>query len=417
MRTTYFLIATFSLLLGCSEGVSTADADPDTRNADSPDAQQSSVSPSPSRLAANPTSQLINYYLHYYDQNEDDQDYELHDEVQQELISRGADSVSELLKISHSLNKYPYSYQSSELIKAIGPDARQAIPALVDFVVRGTRQETGSCDAKECLVAIGPESIPELIKHFNGEDLYVARAVSYPLRQLGAEVVPHLKPSLKSEIPERRRLALDTLAEIGHDAAELIPQVRHLMENDTEYGNRVFAARTLADIGDEQAGLSFLIAEVKHWNERLLAQNDQTYESNWAIAAIDRSHVRDNPAVIDVLLETLEHPIAQRRSSAIGALATHSHAPRVQAAFQRMLENKAYKENYFKIADELGRWGSQFTLDHEDAVMALLEKRLAETDEKFKLGISNGLGRIIDRRMMDAIRGQWVEKPQTPGLR
>lgn len=199
---------------------------------------------------------------------------------------------------------------------------------------------------------------------------------------------------------------MDTLAQIGHDAAELIPEVRHIMENDEAYGNRVFAARTLADLGDAEAGFSFLISEVKNWNQRLLAQDDPAHESNWAIAAIDRCHVRDHPAAIDVLLETLEHPIARRRSSAIEALASHSHTPRVQAAFRKMLQDKAYEENYFHLADELGRWGSQFRLEEEDFVVALLEKRLAETDEERKLGIGNGLGRIVSRRMMDSIREQ-----------
>lgn len=140
-----------------------------------------------------------------------------------------------------------------------------------------------------------------------------------------------------------------------------------------------------------------------------MSQADPTSESNWAIAAIDRCHATDHPAVIDVLLETLEHPIVSRRSSAIEALASHSHAPRVQAVFRKMLQDKAYEENYFHLADELGRWGSQFRLDDEDFVVALLEKRIAETDEEWKIGIGNGLGRIESRRMMDSLREQLAE--------
>lgn len=344
MRISNFLSLSFFALLGCSEGVTTAKADVSSPDANSPAKQQSPKVSPPSRLAANQTSQLVKFYLHYYDLKEEEQDYDLHDEVMQELIARGDETVSELLKYPYSLNKYPYSYQSSELIKAIGPEAEEVIPALVEFVVLGTKEETGSWNARECLIAIGPASIPELIKHFNGDDLHVAWAVSIPLRQLGAQVVPHLKPSLISGNEDRRRLALDTLAEIGHDAAELIPEVRHIMVNDEAYGNRVFAARTLADLGDTEAGFSFLVAEVRDWNVRLLIQDDPSYESNWALAAIDRCQVTDHPPVIDVLLETLEHPITRRRSFAIEALASHSHAPHVQAAFRKMLQNEAYKK-------------------------------------------------------------------------
>lgn len=262
MRTTCLLIAALILMLGCSEGVSTAEGHAAAPEIFPEATQQTSP---PSRLAANPTAELVEFYLHFYDRNQQEQvQYsDLHDEVQQELIARGAETVSELLKYDYSLNKYPYSYQSSELITAIGPEARQAIPALAKSLAQGTDPTVGNSYDVDGLVAIGPESIPELITYFNGDDLHVAWAVAAPLEQLGSDVVPHLKPSLASEIPKRRRLALDTLAEIGHDAAELVPQVRHLMQQDPEYGNRVFAVRTLADIGDPHAGFSFLVAEVK----------------------------------------------------------------------------------------------------------------------------------------------------------
>lgn len=49
-------------------------------------------------------------------------------------------------------------------------------------------------------------------------------------------------------------------------------------------------------------------------------------------------------------------------------------------------------------------------------MITLLEKRKAETDEEFKLGISNGLGRIVSRRMMDSMREQLGEISETPRL-
>lgn len=185
MRMTCLIAVIYCALLGCSEGISNAEVEVEAVSSDSipPDVQEASMVSTPSRFAANPTAELVEFYLHFYDRNQQEQEqyYDLHDQVEQELIARGAQTVSELMKYDYSLNKYPYSYQSSELIRAIGPEASQAIPVLVDCVVRGTKQETGSWYPKECLIAIGSASIPELIKHFNGEDLHVAWAVSVPL--------------------------------------------------------------------------------------------------------------------------------------------------------------------------------------------------------------------------------------------
>ncbi|MGB0767910.1 MAG: hypothetical protein ACPGYV_09375 [Phycisphaeraceae bacterium] len=185
MRAICSLITTLILLLGCSEGVPTAETYPTTSDTISPDVLHAKTVPPPSRFADHPTSHLVDYYLHYYDRPEEEQDYELHDAVKEELIARGAETVSDLLKYDYSLNKYPYSDLSSELIKAIGPNASQAIPVLAKSLAQGTDPTFGNRYEVANLVAIGPASIPELIRYFNGEDLHIAWAVSVPLEQLG----------------------------------------------------------------------------------------------------------------------------------------------------------------------------------------------------------------------------------------
>lgn len=403
MRILLFLIM-FVLVVGCSEGGSTAqasaaspEAEPDVRPSDA-------VGVTESRPVRTPTSELVGFYLHFYDQGASDQDYALLNEVEQELITRGADSIQELLKYPYCLDRYPYIAVSWDLIEAVGPEAKVAIPRLAKSLA-DQRDPVMSWRTAELLVRFGSDSIPVLMAYYNGDNLRAAWAVSFPLRRLGEGVVPHMKPSIASPVEERREMTMDVLSEIGPAAADLIPDVRQQFESEP-YRNKVRAARTLVNLGDTAFGLSFLFAEVDRWNDRLLAEDDPPAESFWAIVALERCRVSDARLIVEKLLETLKHPNLQRRRFAINALKPHGRDARVQAVLREILRDQDRVEEYPAVAHILGSWGDQFQLDQEEVVIGLLEQAIDSAGEDQSLGISNGLGRIKARRFLET----WADR-------
>ena len=103
----------------------------------------------------------------------------------------------------------------------MGPDARQAVPALTralkdhDSHVRGY--------AAEALGRIGPEakqSVPTLIQLLGDEDINVRQNATVTLGKIGPESVPALIQSLKDENKDIRQLAAEALGKVGPEGQQ-----------------------------------------------------------------------------------------------------------------------------------------------------------------------------------------------------
>lgn len=391
MRTTLLFI-TLGILTGCPDVTSHQEAN--TSSTPQPVTKRATA------INQASTSALVSYYLHFYDDGSNNPDYDTHNQVTAELIGRGAESIDEILQYEYCLDQYPYSLLTRDLIMEIGPDATSAIPRLAKRLYVG-KDPTGQFGIVDCLVAIGPASIPELIQYYNGDDLHAVWAVSIPLRQLGPGVVPHLKPSLSSDNEERRSITMDTLSDIGPGAAELIPDVRRLLKSDT-YRNRLRAARTLVNLGDTEAGLAFLLSEVDHWNGRVTAEEDPPSQSFWAIVEVRRCRISDTDVLIDKLLQTIEHPNTQRQRMAIDSLKPHGRDSRVQTALREIFQRADRQGCRLLIAGLFGYWGDEFPLDQETLVISLLEREAAATSGDHAHSIHSDLARIQSRRLTDS---------------
>jgi HEAT repeat protein len=113
---------------------------------------------------------------------------------------------------------------AARALGAIGPDAHQSVPALRRAL--SDRDDFGSrlvrTEAAKALGRIGPEAagvaVDDLLPLLADEDLYVRRAASESLGQLGEKAIPGLIRSLERENPEVRYRATTALARM-RDAA------------------------------------------------------------------------------------------------------------------------------------------------------------------------------------------------------
>lgn len=324
----------------------------------SPDTAPKTASAQSRPYATVGTTDLVDRYIETWD-----------DDMASELVSRGPDTVSELLKRWDRLDELDRT-PVEDLIRKIGPGARAAIPVLIQQLRTGEffRRE----GAASCLAAIGPASIPALINVYNGSDLDAAWRAGIALSQIGEPAVASLLPSLNSREESRRRLTMRVLSDMGPGARSAIPRLRQLLKTDT-YGNRLDAAKALVNAGDPRTGLDVLVADVRSWNRRTRQAAKPPANSFWSLSFLGQCRPQDVGPIVDVLAETLQNPNTERRFFALDNLNRFIDSDKAQAAMLEMIRKDSEPSNRERAAYDLGCWAERHALHDEKAAIQELE--------------------------------------------
>jgi HEAT repeat protein len=138
-------------------------------------------------------------------------------------------------------------------LRAMGPEAADAVPALADALARGGRQLR--LDAMFVLEGIGAQAsaaIPSLVEALRDEDLDISAQAAETLGALGYEAVPALVTALEDEDWRVRQAACQALGIIAADATEAVPALLQVIQNDKDEV-RHRAVWALGAIGDVAA--------------------------------------------------------------------------------------------------------------------------------------------------------------------
>lgn len=120
-------------------------------------------------------------------------------------------------------------------LRALGPEAAPAVPALADAVAGGDRRLT--LDAMFVLEGIGASAsaaIPALIDALHDDDMDISAQAAETLGALGYEAVPALTTALGDEDWRVRQAACQALGIIGADATEAVPALLQVIQNDKD---------------------------------------------------------------------------------------------------------------------------------------------------------------------------------------
>ena len=146
---------------------------------------------------------------------------------------------------------------AAEALGEIGPDAKDAIPTLIDLLQ--DREVYVRKSAANALGEIGlhaKEAVPALITALGDEDSWVRVYTAEALGKIGAkEAVPALIGALEDEDNYVRRHATEALGEIGPDAKDAVPALIKLLEDEDKYvqGKAVTALKKITgeDLGED----------------------------------------------------------------------------------------------------------------------------------------------------------------------
>ena len=127
---------------------------------------------------------------------------------------------------------------AAETLGLIGPDAREAIPALIIALSRQEERDTDEFpfgwappiqyNATFALGRMGKDAVPHLIALLSNSDRSIRVLALFALEQIGSEAqeaVPHLLRLLQSQDDQMRLLAAITLAKISAEADAFLPEV------------------------------------------------------------------------------------------------------------------------------------------------------------------------------------------------
>ncbi|MCP5522756.1 MAG: HEAT repeat domain-containing protein [Verrucomicrobiales bacterium] len=125
-------------------------------------------------------------------------------------------------------------------LRAMGPAAEPAIPALLEAVPREPvhRPDRTPATSAMALAAIGPAALPGLRQLLDHPELNVRLSAAHALRQFGpaaADAVPGLIRLLEEPSDEAKTLAGDTLGIIGPAARRALPRLETLEQHSRGY--------------------------------------------------------------------------------------------------------------------------------------------------------------------------------------
>lgn len=194
-------------------------------------------------------------------------------------------------------------------LEKLGPEAREAIPALARALEDETPDVRGR--AVRALGDIGPEAIPALTLALEDEDLRIRKYAIWELGKIGSDAVPILAGLLRDEDPEIRRHAIWALGDIGWEGVPSL--IQGLTDEDPDV--RWAAAWTLGEIGPKaEEAVPALIQSLKDEDPNVRRT------SAWALGAIGARREGVIPALIQTL-EGDEDPSARELAAwALGAL-------------------------------------------------------------------------------------------------
>ena len=138
-------------------------------------------------------------------------------------------------------------------LRAMGPEAADAAPALADAVARGHRQlRLDAMFVLEGLGEHGRAAIPHLVEALRDDDMDLSAQAAETLGALGYEAVPALTGALGDPDWRVRQAACQALGIIGADATEAVPTLLQIIRRDKDEV-RHRAVWALGAIGDVSA--------------------------------------------------------------------------------------------------------------------------------------------------------------------
>jgi HEAT repeat protein len=166
------------------------------------------------------------------------------------LAGKATDALIGVLRMEEFENVMLHGDVGSVLAR-IGPDARAALPILLDLLVKDPGPYTA--DLALAAVMIDPEGgasalrwIGDRLPRDNGNDAYSLAERVPLLGPRAAPLLPDLLRMLKATTPAFRQNAVEALKAIGPNARDALPQLKEAAQQDPDADVRRSAAEVVA---------------------------------------------------------------------------------------------------------------------------------------------------------------------------
>jgi HEAT repeat protein len=177
-------------------------------------------------------------------------------------VSQLVELLQERPTLLHSVHLAHLSWSAPSLLAKLGPDAKAAVPALMDAL--SSKQSALRLSAVYALGEIGPDAkmVPALTDLLNDDEAHVRAAAATVLGKIGPEAkaaVPALVTTLKDLDAEVREAAAGALGLIGPEAKSAVTGLVELLK-DKEGKVRFAAADALLRLGERRAEAEVVLA-------------------------------------------------------------------------------------------------------------------------------------------------------------
>ena len=209
---------------------------------------------------------------------------------------------------------------AAELLGKIGPEARQAVPALIEAVESRDSFLVGC--AIEALGEIGPDArraIPAIVEHLGDDRIYrrtfagtwyVGSAAWCALGEMGPDAAVALIPALTHRDKDVRRRAALALEYLGPDAAPALEALAASLRDKDERVRR-YSADAIGEIGSSaQSALPMLLG----------AADDPASRVREAVVDALPRVAPESPEVLVALIAALEDPDGTVEAHAVMSL-------------------------------------------------------------------------------------------------